>query len=646
MAQIVEPIKLTQDEKSAMASILDQEILDAESQHSQFFLDILTWWKWYEALPKEKKKNMPWEGASNVVLPVIGIAVDSLVANFFGLIFSHGRVWVGKTRNEAFEEFVTPLSDFLNWSIKNEMDIEMPIWDWLTELVAIGESFLGLRYEEAERWVNLPGGGKAPRKVTIHRGPVLEHIPRHQILIQPGREVDNSEWIIRQTLMTFSDLARKAQNDGWDAEAIDRCRSAPETDRRPIRVTQERLSDAGQTLQPPNYVNLFHDVRTCWLDWPMVQNMNTRLGHQMVNDKISNLVVMFHVNTRQVLHVMPDPYGLGHKPFYRTYLRKRSGTPTGQGIAKMLEHSQRAMSTMVNQSIDGITLNNSMPFATTNPKIANGHFHPARPLLLDNMGELQELKNYKNVQPETTIVNLVQMFAERRAGVSDPLLGRESRSGGHPSPATNFLGMLEQGKRLQTPTMVGIRKVLGDVGKDLLTLYQLFDTDESGRIDRVFGQKDGEKIKAFIMPTEMPILGNLELDVFAANENENPQARQQKAVVVSQMTNNYYSGVLPMVQAALTPQMPNQMKVLVFQAIEGMTKSLINFLDASDIDDIENYTLTMGELEQHGLRDLESFQRALRQLAASQPGAGAGPVQQPPMGGIGEPPPQAAGLFG
>ena len=127
----------------------------------------------------------------------------------------------------------------------------------------------------------------------------------------------------------------------------------------------------------------------------MVQSMDTRLGEQMVQDKVSNIVVIYHENSRQVLYATPDPYGLGHKPFYKSYFKKRSGTPTGQGTARMLEHGQRAMSTMVNQAIDGVTLQNSMPFATTNPKLARGHLHPARPLLLDHMGELQELKNFK-----------------------------------------------------------------------------------------------------------------------------------------------------------------------------------------------------------------------------------------------------------
>ncbi len=644
MAEIVAPLPLTEDQRIAIAARLHEEIIDLESQHDQYFDDIITWWKWYEALPRTKRKTTPWEGASNVVLPVIGIAADSLVANFYGLIFSHGKVWMGKTRNENFKPYVTPNVDFLNWAALHEFDMRRPVEDWLLEIVNIGESYLGLRYEHRQRWVNLPGAGRSPQKVTIYRGPVVEHIPRHQILTQPGRDVDDSEYVIRQTLMTFSDLSRGTQFDGWDKEAVKRCRNAPETDRRPMAIVQERLLDLGLNLQPPNYTNMFHDVRTCWLDWPMVKGMDLRLGEQMEEDKVSNIVVIYHVNTRQILHAYPDPYGLGHKPFYKTYLKKRSGTSTGQGVARMLEHGQRAMSTMVNQAIDGVTLQNSMPFATTNPKLANGHFHPARPLLLEHMGELQELKNFKNVQPEATMVNLVQVFNERRAGVSDPLLGRESRSGGHPSPATNFLGMLEQGKRLQIPTMVGIRQALGALGRDILTLYQLYDTDVDGRIARVMGPEDGNKVKEYLMPTDMPIFGNLELDIFAADESDNPQARQQKAVVVSQMTNNYYSGVLPMVQAALSPEMPVALRALVFQAIEGMTTSLINFLEASDIDDIESYSLTMGELEQHGIRDLESFNQHLQRMAA-QSGGSQGGVQQPAMGGNGAAPPGTAGLF-
>ena len=623
MASPGEKLKLSPENTEALENHIWDYIWDLESQHSTYFSDIPIWWQWYEAIPQSRIKTFPWRGASNVILPVIRIAVDSLVAQTYATLYSHNKLLSSRTSNEAFQDYVAPITEFMNWAAEHEFDMATPTLDWLYELCAIGESVLGLQWHKKERWVRVPGSTQ-PIKASLNRGPIVSHIPRHQIMWDVGKTIDEAEFLCRQGLLTFNQLANHVQFDDWDKEAVEDSRDKWDTESKAYQIERERAMAAGRELEPTYVTNRLHDVREVWIDTPMAAAMDTRLGDQAVSAKVSTLVINYHMGSKRILKITPDPYGLGHKPFYWAPFRKRGGNPTGEGLCRILEHGQRTMSTMINQGIDAVTLNNSFPFITDDAKLAKAEFSPGKPLYTTSTKGFQLLNQGRNIMPETQMVNLMQVFNERVSGSNDPLQGRESRSGGHPSPATNFLGMEERAKTLTSPMMKMIRKAISTLASDIATMYQLFDTDD-GRLTRSLGDEDGSKVKEWLFPTDQPIVGNLSFDIFAVDEQDNPQVRQQRAVLVSQLTNNYYAQVLPLMQQLVNPQMPPQLKATVQKAIEANTASFVNFLENSGIDNIKAYAL---QKENQGAQQLPEI---LRALMGGQ--GGQGPVQGGPMGG-------------
>ena len=625
-----EPLNLNSKNLEALESNISDYLFDLESQHQTFFSDIPIWWRWFEGTPQTRVKTFPWRGASNVILPVIRIASESLVAQAYATLFSHGKLLSSRTTNETFLDHVAPITEFMNWALEHECDISTPSLDWLNEMHAIGESVLGLQWRRKERWVRVPGSTQ-PIRASLNRGPIVTHIPRHQIMWDVGRTIDDAEVLSRQALLKFSEMAAHVQFDDWSAEAVEYCRNQYDTESMGYQIEVQRSEAIGKDFDPNTTANYPHDIREVWVDTPMLQAMDKQLGDQAVKAKVSTLVCNYHVGGKRILKVTPDPYGLGHKPFYWAAFRKRSGSQTSEGLCKILEHGQRAMSTMLNQAIDAVTLSNSFPFVTDDPRLANFEFSPGKPIVTANTNGFQILNQSRNIMPEATMVNLMQTFNERVSGSNDPLQGRESRSGGHPSPATNFLGMEQRSKILTSPTMKGIRKAISSLAADIATMYQLFDTNEDGRLERILGPEDGEKVKSWLFPKDQPIIGNLTFDIFAVDEQDNPQVRQQRAILVSQLTNNYYAQVLPLVQATVNPQMPPQMKQTIQKAIEANTASFINFLESSDIDDIKSYAL-----QKENAGDGQGLSDILRTLSQSQ--GGQGPIPGGPMGNPGGPP--------
>lgn len=651
MAETVPTLRLTDQQRRNLGGHIAERLDELEYQHRRLFNDIAVWWKWYEARPHTERKRTPWDGASNAVLPVIQTMADNLVAREFAITFSHGKVWTGRTMNESFRPHVQPVTDFLNWASRNnEFSLLLPLLDFYTEKAVVGESLLSVDWHRKERWVLAPGGGKQRRRVFLNRGPIVEHIPRHLALWAPGRSIDESDMVAVQQLMPPGELVRSAQFDGFDEEAVGRALKHPgNANSSGYRIEQEREAEASRELETLSRTRDPHDVRKIWLDTSEVFGMDSSLGKELERRKSVVVVVHYHPASREVLRVVPDPYGLGHKPFYLGYLRKRSGQRAGRGAAKMLEHLQRSMSTMFNQAIDAVTLSNSMPGKTTDPNVAKRQFTPWQMIHLSDMNAFEILNKPKQVFPEQSMVNLAQVFAERLMGVTDPLLGRESRSGGHPSPATNFLGLMEQGRELQSPTMMINRSVLGEMGQDLATLYQLFDTDPDGRIVRLMGLQDGQKVLEWLFPRDTTIIGNLELDIFAVDEQRNPQARQQQAIALTQVTNNYYTTVLPLLQMMLNPRVPRPLRTEIQQAVTANTNAFKRFLEASDVDEVEEFILASQQANDTQLSGLTGILQRLAERAgggASTLG-GAGAVQGPGLEGPTAPPglvPRATGI--
>lgn len=619
MAELTPKLSLTHTQLEGLEKLCQHELDRLDRLHSTYFNDLSVWWDWYDAKPKVREKQVPWKGASNVVAPVIASAVDSVVADLYATLWSHGKLIGGRSLNEAVQELVPDVEDFLNWAEGKEFDLKSPTYDWMLELATVGEAVLGLRWERKEKWALAPGQTSLkPKRVLLGRGPVIEHIPRHRIMWEPGSTIEDSEVLTKLAFLSYSTLNRMAQTGEWIREAVEEAGRFPDHDSPDLARERRSIERSGMRLEDADNGPGLHRVYEFWMEAPIVGQMDRKLGEQLVTDRTAQIVVTYHATSGRVLRAMPDPYGLGHKPFYEGFYRKRSGQPHGRGLAKMLEHTQRSISTSVNQGHDSVTFHNSLGFVTTDKKLAERQYLPFAGIHVSDMNSFAPVNKPTSVMPEIALVNIMQVLGERLSGRTDPLMGRESRSGGHPSPATNFVGMMEQGRKLVSPTMWSIRGALGKLFGDLATMYQLYDMDVEGRIDRILGPRDGAKVKAWLFPKDAALIESIQFDIFAVDENDNPQTRQQMALTTMQVANNYTAFVLPLFQAVMDPRLPAPLRSLTAQQVEAYTRLYIRYLQAADVDDIENYTILVEELKAHGIGQLNDYLEQARQVAQLQ----------------------------
>lgn len=622
-------IRLSDKDRKNLGEFIRDRVFELEAQHHEKFNQIENAWSLYEAEPEVERRTEPWDNASNVVVPLCRTWSDAIIARYFNAIFGTGRIWVGKTENEAFSEFVTPVVDFLNLAARTEVQLKPSVLAAITEMVVVGESVLMLFWHQRDRWIYVPGHGPKPepQQVTVSRGPRVIHVPRELILWDTNWPVSEAPFVARQSLLSWNDLSLLAQTDTYDADAIDKIQHTTITGSPSggAGVFFNKVRRSGQDKEGSVVDTGLYDIRECWVDWPTITGSTGITSPDVAGSDTHRVQLNVTINqdTGQVLRVISKPFFFPDWPFYDMYFRKRSGTASSDGVPLMTEHLQRGVSTLTNQAVDAVTLANSVVGATTNPRLLSQRMRPNKWMLVDNMGEIQEFKLSKQIVPDLTLSNYLTNLGERLVGISDPHLGQETRLGGHPSPATSTIVQLREGNKLFVLGILSIRDQLSRLGKDLATLYQQFEADE-GKIVRAVGARDAAAVSQFIFPTDLPIVGNLELDLQAVNEAMNPDVERQKALLVFQVTHNFYTIVMQYLQVASNPQAPAPVKAAALRGVEGLGKTFERVLENTDVDEIESFAFRLREIQGAATQGIGNVASALG--GAQPPG---GPVVLP-----------------
>jgi hypothetical protein len=527
---------------------------------------------------------------------------------------------------DEVKDLTKPLADFINAEGRQTFDIRRATRDWTHEMVIVGSSVMFVGWQRRMGWRFRPGQGRKgkPQPVVLHDGPVVEHVPREFMLWRKDRTIEESDVVARQKLMLRSELALAVQMDGWDEEAVEDILRSPGTIDGGGGVVEAKRDAAGVTADS----NDLYDIREVWVEWPLAAAMTMGgdvppLDLQNADDPAIPLVVTLGRTTGAVVRVVAHPYFFGRWPFFDVYFRKVPGQAYSFGTAKLLEHIQRGITSMTNQAIDSVTIANSLKMFTQNPRLTNAEWTPNRPMFVENLNDVLIPNVQKGSVPDIQLVNLLNAVGERVTGISDPLLGRETRMGGHPSPATSTLVQLGESAKLFDFTQREIRLQLNKVGQFLLSLYQQFPT----RMEEVIGQEDAARVQEILLTDR-----TLRLDVHALSEGTNPEAERQNAVLVDQVVTNYYAFVTRLLPLLDQPNAPPTLKAGITSAIESKTKSVIQLLETLQIDDPDEFVMKLGENQGGQADQLQQFMAGI--LGGGQAGAGQGAVSGAANGGV------------
>jgi hypothetical protein len=391
-----------------------------------------------------------------------------------------------------------------------------------------------------------------------------------------------------------------------------------------ISSLTEMLAGPGNETPPTRTkLNTFYET---WIDFPLKKGSLP-----------DPLVITYHPESRTVMRAIYNPHADNKRPFFKGKFLDQEGRRAGVGIAQQLWQLQEELSTIHRQEVDNSTIANTKFFVGRRGAVRNttriwpGRFltvpDPSKDLIPMSMGDignsLQAL--------ETSALS----YAERRSGVTDYQLGRESSILGGRATATGTLAIIQEGNRRFDLNVRDIRDTLGKVGQMVLLLNAQYRPREMAYF--VEGE-DGKWVeRALNLPDDF-IADGIGIELTASTATINREIEKQSLITIMGLVTQHYQQVMSMAQLGMAGPPPMQM--LVMKMLQGSEYFMRRIVQAFDIKDVDAVLPLTAMMEQMGVgtqppADLAAGNQNGGGMAGamgpSGPSAPAGPGGPPPM---------------
>jgi len=379
-------------------------------------------------------------------------------------------------------------------------------------------------------------------------------------------------------------------------------------------LTQRLSGDHGQEVISLPKVNTIYEI------WA-----NFSLDKGKVPDPI---VVTYHPPTRTILRCIYNPHVDNRRPFFKGRFLAQEGQREGIGIAQQLYQIQEEISTIHRQGVDNSTIANTKFFVGRRGAVRNTtRIWPGRFLTVPDPSKDLVAMQMGDVGPSLKDLEVSALsYAERRSGITDYQLGRESSILGGRATATGTLAIIQEGNRRFDLNVRDMRDALGKVGQMVLLLNAQYRPREMAYF--VEGE-DGQWVeRALDLPRDF-IADGIGIELTASTATINREIEKQGLITVMGLVTQYYQQIMSIGQMAM--QMPGPMQQLAFKAMESSSYFMQRIVQAFDIKDMDAVLPTA---------IMEELENAQQQQGAGAPQVPGGPgAPNGAMGGaVGAPP--------
>lgn len=657
----VKHIRLTPAQEERLVAWLTTEIEDIENSRQTREQNWRRWGEQYEG--KTSPKNFPWVGASNVHVPITAINVDAIHANMMNRLLGFDRVWdVKAVSSGAVLGVNTKTGQPITWTTladacsnylafesgaTGQMDIVEVLEQAGLEAVKLGTAIV------YQPWVTIvkpdyefvAETGDYIRKSAVVQfdGIKPQLIPLQDFLITRGySEIDGvfgAPLVGHRYFLRPGQLLERAKSGWFKRKATDESKDSVGT------VVTDVVRDSQSQIEGE------------WADFANIHRADNHLYDLNVKFDIDedgleeSMFVTFHRTAGRLLRVQPPLYKRIPYTAFR-YIR-RENRFYGIGVPEMLETLQAGVNASFNQSVDNVTIANTRLWGVRKGSSSAKYLdniYPSKKVLFDDPKDIVAIAGGEVYPSAFEVGVLFRDYAERRTGVSDYNLGRESGvAGGKHGTATTTLALLQESSRRFDLYAKDLRKALGEVGMQALELVQQFKP--SGRIYAVM-EAEGQLVeKALLLPSQINLREHLIVTTTAAAGSSNREVAKQNALQGFAIMTQYFDRLFQLGTMISNPQVPPGLKKLAYGMGEASERLIQRVLEGFELQDAAAFLPQLEELYGEsrtqgagGAAGMAGVPGAGPGVAAGGPGAAAGPGGNGPgAGGPGGLPPGATG---
>lgn len=620
-------LELNEKKEKTLATYLLDEIDQSESDRSDFLDNLETWTELYEG--KVTTKTYPWKDCSNVRLPFTPTNCEAIFARMMNSIFGQEPFWMVQPLIGGSWEYAKNLESFLEYAGNHILKIYEVCQQWFLPAVKYGVSPAKITWREDWRYFYKRQDGQRLLDTRLnYRGPKIDVIPLQDFFTPNGyADLQEMPWVGHRFYLNWMQFKTMEKDYGW--------KYAAEVKKNPVeRKTDvdERTTDAIGLEENLNDRFEFYEVYAYY-----------DLKDDGVYVPIQAIV---HPATRKVVYVDDYPYDHGRWPFAVIRYMPRENSFYGIGVIQMLEHIQKTLDTHINQIIDNATIANMRWFkykkGTPLPRnlmIRPGMFWP-----VDDPNDVVAEQMGDTYQSNPFYIQFLMQQGERRSGLTEYSMGRESPVVGSRATATSTLALIQEANRRFDLTLKDIRNASTEVGYQCLELWQQFT---AGLYEYMLARpKVAQSMFDALPDTQKEVMkqtvdfagksfrSEVMVELAASRASLNREIEKQNYMALFQFSTNANQMMLGMAQQLENPQVPPSYKMVAAKVMEAQEELAKRIYHTFDIKDAATLVPAIGEFY---------AQQAImaQQIAASQPPPGAQVGGGNNMGG--GPPPNGGG---
>lgn len=659
---VLPSIELNANDTAVTLSVLrrwtDRALAERKGQENDWREDLRT----YNGTPRHKEKQFPWRGASNLVIPMKAIVVDSIVARMHSAIWDHDKLYRAAFEDPQVVESQSVFQDFIDTECRNHLKFEFTSSLWDFDSVLFGTGFIKGVWRDDRRLVKIPArdGSSEFREIFDYYGPSLMHTPIEDILV-PGRTTaingpERCQHITHISHLRW-DQIKDRESKGYNVKALSNKVTKPDNHTLTVEVAPELKELRDKLVGIESIRQEGFEIFETWCYFPIHEfekfpDRTVKIAGKSIKRDYAELVVTWHPKTNTILRVLENWNEIGWRPFFALPYIRRSSSIYGIGVGRAIDSMNEALDMIHNQRIDNATVANTRVWKA---RKAGGPprgttISPSKILYMDDTEALKP-EQLGDVYPSSQSNELVlRGYIELRTGINDYNLGREDPTGRYSATATSTQLLLKEGTRKFDFIIRDWRQVYGEVATWLISQYKQYGYHYQDFIIYQLGPEKAQLLMlALDAQTDQPTFATYKFTLEVSSISDSKQARMESNMQLIQITEQIYSSLILLagnitrgVDQQGIPFTPAQ-QIIAWDAIEAGLTLYNRILETLDIKDVENYTISKGTLQNAILSGAqqaaaEQAQNATLQLlgaGAPQPGKG-GPNQpqpQPPARG-------------
>lgn len=579
------PVKL--DKKIDGVTVLDglkayiqQQLEDAEKGQKGLIGKITDWNLKYKGV--KPKKVYPYEGCSNLSVPLTRPLTDTVVVRVLDVIFSTKKVWMVEAKKPEFLGIDRQLEDALDWWQRSIVKLRRKIYPALLQCIKIGKGVIKIEFVRKKKTITRyateeekldPGikkyktaDGRRVVKVPkiVYEGCDIFPIDRQDFIISADADTIEKADIVGFRFPTTPEEIKYKVKKGIYLKAAEIIGAEKQPDEKVDKADAEN-----KDITPHSYEKPW--LRELWLKYDVDGDGET-----------DDLAVTYHKETGTICRCIYNPMFYGFRPFKDFTFYPVEYSFDGDGTCGILEHVQEEVDSIHNQRIDRMNQINSMQLIIGPGMNEDQDFkvYPGKQWKADDLETAMREVRWSDVLPSSfQEEGLLHSLAEKSVGVTPGVMGIPSSD--RPVFRDTAMNLQEANKKFK----LGIENIFRDIEDLGMTVLEMF-----AQYEPTWTYMEPQKGKYVEKKVEFPfefLRDGLNVKLSASSDEINIDTRLDRNITTYQMLSDFYTKQAGIIGAIANPEVPPLLKLYMFQTLGKGTMLMKRILTDAGLVDAE-----------------------------------------------------------